>query len=82
MQDDAFQVSLRVPRPDIALTSPSAFDPSHLQNGIGAASTIQFPHWMSGIGGKNHAGIGGHAQIAVPIPSVNVGVTKIRKKVE
>ena len=46
--------------------------------------TIQFPHWISGEsqgGGIIPIAIAGHhIQIAVPIPRVSVGVTKIRKK--
>ncbi len=80
----AFQVSLSVPRPDIALTSPSASDPSHLQKGIGLATTIQFHHWINGAshgGGTNPiAKAGQPIHIAVPIPSVRVGVTYIRIK--
>lgn len=41
----AFQVSQPTdPRPDISVTSPSAEEPSPLQNGIAFATTIQFPH--------------------------------------
>ncbi len=76
----AFQVSPpTVPRPDIPVTSPSASDPSHLQNGIGLAATIQFHHWISG---ASHGGgifpiadAGQPIHIAVPIPRVRVGVT-------
>ena len=85
LQLDAFQVSHPThPSPDIPLTSPSHDDPSHLQTFIGLVITIQFPHWTSGEsqrGGICHIELAGHPrQIAVPIPSVRVGVTKIRRK--
>lgn len=73
-----------VPSPETPLTSPSPEDPSHLHTFIGFAMTIQFPHWTSG---ESHThGVlptvlaGHHRQIAVPIPRVRVGVTKIRRK--
>lgn len=76
----AFQVSHPTdPSPDISVTSPSADDPSPLQNGIALATTIQFPHCISG---DNHGGgichiadAGPPIQIAVPIQRVRVGVT-------
>jgi hypothetical protein len=64
------------------LGSPSL--PSPLQSARGAAATIQFP---PGISGESPGGFERHAilagppkQIAVPIPHVKVGVTKIRIK--
>ena len=70
------------PRPETHLTSPSLSDPSDLQIGSGAAITIQFPPGINGEspgGGINPAKSDGPPiQIAVPIPSVRVGVTNIR----
>jgi hypothetical protein len=85
-QLDAFQLDPPPahPSPDIAVTSPSDDDPSHLQTFIDDVITIQFPHWISGEShgeGRFPKTDAGHPiQIAVPIPRVRVGVTKIRRK--
>lgn len=42
--------------------------------------TIQFPFGMSGKSGFGPFDVAGHMQIAVPIPIVSVGETKIRRK--
>jgi hypothetical protein len=60
------------------VTSPSPLDPSPLQNGIDPAITIQFPHGTRGEtagGGIYQDRRAGFRQIAIPIPSVRVGVT-------
>ena len=77
-----FQASVVVPSPEKPVTSPSWLEPSHLQNGIGFAMTIQFQPLIrpkSGVGGIRHATLAGHAkQSAAPTQSVSVGVTYIR----
>ena len=76
-----FQASVVVPRPDTHATFPSSVDPSHLQTAIGFAVTIQFPAFRRGNIGFFPAVLAGPPKhIAVPIPSVSVGVTNIRKK--
>lgn len=63
----------------MALTFPSASDPSDLQTGRDFAITIQFHHWINGesAGGGIFpiAEAGPPIQMAVPIPNVRVGVT-------
>ena len=76
-----FQASVVVPSPDTHATFPSSVDPSHLQTAIGFAVTIQFPAFRRGnIGFFPAVFAGPPKHIAVPIPSVNVGVTNIRRK--
>lgn len=84
LQLPAFHASVVVPSQDTDFTSPSALEPSPLQTFIGFVRTIQFHHCMKGespIGGTFQARLAGPPiQIAVPIPRVNVGVTKTLKK--
>ena len=83
VQLPAFQESVTLQSPETPRTSPSEDEPSPLQTFIGLVITIQFP---PGINGESHFGgilpaiSAGPIQIAVPIPRVSVGVTKMRRK--
>lgn len=76
-----FHESVKLPRPERPLTSPSDRDPSALHTGIERATTIQFPQGTSGEspgGGIQPVANHGPKQTAVPIPRVRVGVTYTR----
>lgn len=83
-QLSAFQACVIDPSHETPRTSPSSFDPSHLQKGILSVTTIQFPPWISGEypshGDFPTLDAGAPKHIAAPIPSVSVGVTKILRK--
>lgn len=75
LQLQAFHASVVLQSPDTPRTSPSAVEPSPLQNGIGDASTIQFPHLIKPQSGHGNLPLSAACEkhIAPHIPSVSVG---------